>query len=274
MRGNKRIGLWLLLPVLALLLAACGNNSNATPTPTTAPAITPTSESAAVPATSTPVVFNAANTLPLDQAIPYYEQAAKLQPQNPDTLYYLAEAYFETKQYDKAEVAYKDVIKIAPNEAILHGQLGLVLFKLEKYDEAEAEYKQVIKLNPQSPATFNNLAYLYVELGRFDEARDPIDKAEKLGMGGDENFEATKLGLLIPDGLKEETAGNLDKAAELYAKAAKAENSLGYYYLGKLEQGRKKIDAATAAFKSYLAEGHVADLKKDVDARLKQMGKA
>jgi len=210
----------------------------------------------------------------LDQAIPLYEQATKIQPQDPNTKYYLAEAYFETKQYDKAEVAYKDTIKLAPDEAILHGQLGLVLFKLEKFDEAEAEYKQAIKLDPQSPPTYNNLAYLYVELGRFDEARDSIDKADKLGMTGDENFEATKLGLLIPDGQKEEAAGNLDKAADLYTKAAKAENSLGYYYLGKLEQGRKNVDTAAAAFKSYLTEGHLADLKKDAEVRLKQMGKA
>jgi Flp pilus assembly protein TadD len=367
MRGNKRIGFWLFLPVLALLLVACSNNPTATLAPTPTNVIAPEAELA--PATATPVVFNSANTLPpaptapaitpnstdrekiadeymatgefakaeqlyqdlskqdpqnnllllklavaqlrqnktdeaivllqgiikadpnnvqailflasvyadqghVDQAIPYYEQAAKIQPQDPNTKYYLAEAYFETKQFDKAELAYKDVIKLAPNEAVLHGQLGLVLFKLEKFDEAEAEYKQAIKLDPQNPPTYNNLAYLYVELGRFDEARDPIDKAVKLGMSGDANFEATKLGLLIPDGQKEEAAGNLDKAAELYTKAAKAENSLGYYYLGKLEQGRKKIEAAAAAFKSYLAEGHMADLKKDADARLKQMGKA
>jgi tetratricopeptide (TPR) repeat protein len=207
-------------------------------------------------------------------SIPPLEKVVQIQPESAEARYYLGMAYFREKQYTKAVAAFREVTRLAPDNPLAYGQLALVLFEDGKFEESEKAYLEAIKLEPDNGSTYNNLAYLYIEIGRFDEAREPIRQAEALGEGGQEYFEQTKLGLLIPDGQKEEASGNLDKAAELYLKAAEAENTLGYYYLGKLEQNRQKFDEAAAALKKYLSDGRMPDLKRDAEARLKQMGKA
>lgn len=208
-----------------------------------------------------------------DKAISYLEKAVQLEPKSAELNYYLGEAYYFGKRYKDAASAYVKARELAPDVAVVHARLALTYFNLNQFAESEAEYKQAISLDATDAVSLNNLAYLYIEQGRFDEARDPLAKAEKLGLGGKDYFEQTKLGLLIPEGQKEEANGNPDKAAEIYKKAAEAQNSLGYYYLGKLEQGRNRQDAAAEAFNNYLKLGKVETLKQEAEVRLKQMGK-
>jgi tetratricopeptide (TPR) repeat protein len=202
-----------------------------------------------------------------------YLKVVELQPSLAEAHATLADTYRIKKDYPKAETYARETIKLAPDLAEGHFLLASILFELQKWEECEKTYIKTISLDPFNADAHNNLAYLYIEIGRFDEAREPIREAERLGLGGQGYFEATKLGMLIPDAQKEEQAGNLDKAASLYQQAADAENTLGFYYLGILERKRNRIDQAAEAFNRYIKEGRMASLKADAAKQLKEMGK-
>jgi len=51
----------------------------------------------------------------LNNAISDYKEAIRLRPDNIDTLYHLASAYYARRQYAKADKVYDDILALEPN---------------------------------------------------------------------------------------------------------------------------------------------------------------
>lgn len=181
-----------------------------------------------------------------------YEGAAKefqrsigLAPQSQhsvDASNYMANAYLQLNQTEKAIQAYKTSISLNPYRDDTHITLGNLYFSENRYREAENEYKQAIRLNP----TENNyyaLGQAYLELGQYNDAENQFNTVKRLAPDSPNgNF-----GL----GLAHSRQGDFEKAIREFKNAIGIENELydayaemGYAYadLGQMDKAQEQFD--------------------------------
>ena len=94
------------------------------------------------------------NSADLENAVHYYIQAIKLNPQIPETYYRLASLMFENGQIslDSAIEQCKIAVDIAPDNPNAHLYTGYFLKLARDFEEAEKEFKDAIKINPINSA--------------------------------------------------------------------------------------------------------------------------
>ena len=99
-----------------------------------------------------------------------YKQALTLDPSSQDALVGLANVYMRGKRYPEAEDYLRKVVAQRPTEAQPHIQLGRVLAADQKYDDAAMELQAGLKIAPNDAGAQNDLADVYLETGKFAEA--------------------------------------------------------------------------------------------------------
>lgn len=94
------------------------------------------------------------NSSDMENAVNYYIQAIKLNPQIPETYYRLACLMFENGQIslDSAIEQCKMAVDIAPANPNAHLYTGYFLKLANDFDEAEKEFRNAIKVNPLNAA--------------------------------------------------------------------------------------------------------------------------
>jgi Flp pilus assembly protein TadD len=138
-----------------------------------------------------------------DDAISAYQQAAKLQPKDPephlaaavllekqnnfagaeteykqalaldpssDALTGLANLYMTGRKFPEAEQYLRKLVETQPSNAAAHIQLGRVLAAEQKNDAAVAELQTGAKLAPADPSVQRDLGDLYTTVGKDSEA--------------------------------------------------------------------------------------------------------
>ena len=181
-----------------------------------------------------------------------YEGAAKefqrsigLAPQSQysiDASNYMANAYLQLNQTEKAIKAYKTSISLNPYRDDTHIMLGNLYFSENRYREAENEYKQAVRLNP----TANNyyaLGQVYLELGQYNDAKNQFNTVKRLAPDSPNgNF-----GL----GLTYSRQGDFEEAIRHFKESIGIENELydayaemGYAYadLGQMDKAQEQVD--------------------------------
>lgn len=128
----------------------------------------------------------------------------------------LAEAYFETKQFELAKSSYKDAIKLdpesnllknnfayrlaqiktdlelalslinqaiakSPNQSNYYDTRGWVYFQLNKFQEASNDFQKAIELDPTYPLFFEHLGDASYKLNKKEVAVENWTKAKELG---------------------------------------------------------------------------------------------
>ena len=86
----------------------------------------------------------------------------------------------DQKKIDQALEYYQQGIKIDPNYAMIYNNLGILYFRYKSgwnHKEAENFYKKSISLDKKLPEPQNNLGNLYKELNKFEEAMHCYKKA-------------------------------------------------------------------------------------------------
>ena len=114
-----------------------------------------------------------------DEAFKAADKALEFNPDNIDLYQYIAPAYYQTKQYDKAIETYKQALAIVDTLNVelmsnLVSGLGDVYFAKADTIKAFAHYEMAIDYNPANLMAMNNYAYFLAESNR------ELDKAEKL----------------------------------------------------------------------------------------------
>jgi tetratricopeptide (TPR) repeat protein len=181
-----------------------------------------------------------------------YEGAAKefqrsigLAPQSQysvDASNYMANAYLQLNQTEKAIKAYKTSISLNPYRDDTHIILGNLYFSENRYREAENEYKQAVRLNP----TANNyyaLGQVYLELGQYNDAENQFNTVKRLAPDSPNgNF-----GL----GLAYSRQGDFEEAIRQFKESIGIENELydayaemGYAYAdsGQMDKAQEQVD--------------------------------
>lgn len=82
-----------------------------------------------------------------DQALPYLQQAATLEPANPKAHEQLGRAYQTLQMLPQAEKELKKAVELAPNVSALHFRLGQIYQHLGLKQEAKNEFGVCEKLN-------------------------------------------------------------------------------------------------------------------------------
>lgn len=114
-----------------------------------------------------------------EEAFKAADKALEFNPDNIDLYQYIAPAYYQTKQYDKAIETYKtalekvDTLNVELMSNLVSG-LGDVYFAKCDTIKAFAHYEMAIDYNPANLMAMNNYAYFLAESNR------ELDKAEHL----------------------------------------------------------------------------------------------
>jgi tetratricopeptide (TPR) repeat protein len=118
-----------------------------------------------------------------DDLLAYMEQAATVEPDAPDILYYVGEA-FRNKEYDlQAIKSYNQALTRDGTFAPAFLGLGLTyMYGMDQWENARDNFKLAIKNDPLMLDAYLELALLYLNQNNGQTALDYITLAEKAGL--------------------------------------------------------------------------------------------
>jgi tetratricopeptide (TPR) repeat protein len=185
------------------------------------------------------------------EAIEILSQAAG-NSSSPDVYDLLGDAYSQSKEFAKAEVAYRHAVELDPDDPGHHHGLGQALLSQDKYAPALDEYKKLSELEPGTSENYLRMAQLYRRLGKFDESESSLLRAKQLSPGS--------LEVLYNEALLYEDQGRYDDAVKVLTDAiAGMKNQSGsesnpsalailYEQLGRAYRDQGKYPAAVETF--------------------------
>jgi tetratricopeptide (TPR) repeat protein len=103
------------------------------------------------------------------EAIPYFEQALKLNPDHLIALENLGNAYRQQKNWDRAREVLEKAVAVGPQDSEANYSLGMVYAQLNDNDRAYEYLQRALKARPGYPEALNNLGVLYLRTGRRDQ---------------------------------------------------------------------------------------------------------
>jgi tetratricopeptide (TPR) repeat protein len=116
----------------------------------------------------------------LTAAVDAFQRCVKLDPRNPESLYYLARTYQRADQSSAAERAYRDVLTLEPTH--VDGAVGLAALRLRDNapGEALALVEPILRRFPDNADLLLVAGLSYHRLDRRDEARHAIARGLEL----------------------------------------------------------------------------------------------
>ena len=187
----------------------------------------------------------------LEEAITALNEAAKEKPQDIKTNYYLAQAYDQANQYEKAEETYKLLAQLSPEEADKYYKTILFMYdKAGNHEKAIEAAKSIIELKPDSTGDIYNLGLMYQKQKKYDEAIKTFN--EILAINPADEYSHSNIGYIYYIQKKyNKSIAAFKKFVEL-----SPDNADGWFYIGICNMQLKKFDAA------------LEPLKKTIELRL------
>jgi tetratricopeptide (TPR) repeat protein len=192
-----------------------------------------------------PLVYNSLAMASLAEnqpqaAIPWFENALRVEATNFDALNGLISLYARSQQIDKAHAVVDQAISAYPNVAPLHFLKAQAYAFQKNGDGMEAELNKAVELDPNYLPAYSALANLYIKAKQEDRAIAQYRKI--IDVRPDNAIAYTLIGML------EDQRKNLDAAEASYRKAlendpnnAIAANNLAWMYA---TAGRGNLDEA------------------------------
>lgn len=156
-----------------------------------------------------------------------------------DAANYMANAYVQMEETEKAIKAYETAISLDPYNDQTHLTLGNFLYSEGRYSEAESEYREAIRLNPTS-SSYYSLGQAYLESGKYNDARNVFEKVKHLAP--DSPNGDFGLGLVYSkEGRYEEAISRFKEAIGLQEDFYYGYSEMGYAYAdsGRIEEARE-----------------------------------
>ncbi len=110
----------------------------------------------------------------LFEAIKSYESALAIDDINNQIRVNLATLYYNTQQFDKAEITYKEIIKLQPDYGPVYYSIALLYAELNRVDEAIEQLLKAQKIMPENIRVYYNLGLLYDKKQDFKQAEKTI----------------------------------------------------------------------------------------------------
>ena len=179
-----------------------------------------------------------------EEAITALNEAAKEKPQDIKTYYYLAQAYDQANQYEKAEETYKLLAQLSPEEA--ENYYKTILFMYDKAGNTEKAIeaaRSIIELKPDSIGDIYNLGLMYQKHKRYDEAIKTFN--EVLAINPADEYSHSNIGYIYY------IQNKFSKSIAAFKKFVELapDNADGWFYIGICNMQLKKYDAAVEPLK-------------------------
>ena len=165
----------------------------------------------------------------IEEALSLYLKLHIDQNENTKLLFYIGNAYLQTKKFDLAIDFYKKTISLDQNHFNAYNNLGGTLLTLGRYKEAIEIFKKTIKIKPDFSDAYSNLASCYHNLKQYDDSILNYNKAIKLNP---KNFAAyNNLGSTYKEINQNENAiNNFNIAKKINPDYYIAYNNLGNHF--------------------------------------------
>jgi tetratricopeptide (TPR) repeat protein/thiol-disulfide isomerase/thioredoxin len=123
-----------------------------------------------------------------DEAIPYFREALKLNPDHLIVLENLGNAYRQQKNWDEARGVLERAVAVGPQDPEANYSLGMVFAQLNDNDRAYEYLQRALKYRPGYPEALNNLGVLYLRTGRRDEAVASFEECIRVAPAFDQSY--------------------------------------------------------------------------------------
>jgi tetratricopeptide (TPR) repeat protein len=150
----------------------------------------------------------------IDEAQKEFILLSKLDPDNPEVIFKIAQL-FENRDYtDSALANYKRVVELNPHHALAHFRLGVIFIKKNSFGEAKQELVQALKLNPDDHAPHYYLGKILRMTGDRTGALSHFEKALR-STDLKQRAYLERANIFVMDKDYQEAIGELLKAVEL-----------------------------------------------------------
>ena len=147
----------------------------------------------------------------INEAISQFEKASQMDPTLPRVHEHWGLALKESGQLDDAITQDEAAVRLSPDDADAHADLGLVFQKEGRITDALAQYQIALKLDPNMAITHYNLALAQEANGNLSEAGRELEQCLKLNPDFPEAH--NELGTLLG------SQGRLDQAISEFREA-------------------------------------------------------
>jgi len=190
------------------------------------------------------------NTGKIEESIPYYQEAIKINGNN--NVYYenLGLAYEGIKDAEKAEEYYLEALKLK-EEYQTCNRLGILYYRRNQNDDTDKAieyYKKAIRIDPENAVLYENLGLAYEQKKMLEEAEQAYIKATEIDKVTGAYF--NRLGYFYFTQAKDELA------IKSYLKAIEREKDVQLYKtnLALAYEGNKEPEKAIDIYLAVLAE--------------------
>jgi Flp pilus assembly protein TadD len=124
----------------------------------------------------TPIAANRTNPVTTEEEI----RPTLLPPRTMEATAKEAKAFFNTKNYEKAEEKFQEILDRYPDNVYALSNLGVVYFQQAKYKEAEDALSKAVKYEPHDGFSHSILGIVYYMTQRYDDAINTLTRAVTL----------------------------------------------------------------------------------------------
>lgn len=116
-----------------------------------------------------------------EKALEFFENAAKVKPNDFNLLATLGNGFFDLKRYDDAVKWYQQAVKANPNDASIWLDLGASYYLRQPRDleRAIVAYRSALKVDPKHEKSLQNLTRALIDKGDKAAARESLKQLEQ-----------------------------------------------------------------------------------------------
>ena len=122
------------------------------------------------------------------EAIPFFQEALRLNPDHLVALDNLGNAYRQQKQWEEARNVFTRALKVNPQDPEANYSLGMIFAQTNDNERAYEYLQRALKFRPDYPEALNNLGILYLRTQRRDQAVASFEECIRVAPAFDQSY--------------------------------------------------------------------------------------